>query len=148
MNAYSQQYGAQVGRELEFQDTSSFDDAAFDKAFDAAAFEIKNQGTSVQRKETFSRPQPEEPSDLPQEIADYRVGSDRIPDNSERHQEQWSESRDADELAMTAGQLLENVKHDQSTKFQQSNFLLLMRQLRDREVKVEGDKIVDVSMSH
>ncbi|KAI4107989.1 MAG: hypothetical protein L6R37_001271 [Teloschistes peruensis] len=144
LNAYSQQYGAQVGRELEFQDTSSFDDAAFDKAFDAAAFEIKNQGTSVQRKETFSRPQPEEPSDLPQEIADYRVGSDRIPDNSERHQEQWSESRDADELAMTAGQLLENVKHDQSTKFQQSNFLLLMRQLRDREVKVEGDKIVDV----
>ncbi|KAL8781878.1 MAG: hypothetical protein Q9194_000071 [Teloschistes cf. exilis] len=145
LNPYGHQYGAQVGRELEFQHTSSFDDAAFDKAFDAAAFEIKNQGTSVQRKETFSRPQPEEPSNLPQEIADYRVGSDRIPDNGERHQEQSSESRDADELAMTAGQLLENVKHDQSTKFQQSNFLLLMRQLRDREVKVEGDKIVDAA---
>ncbi|KAL9580750.1 MAG: hypothetical protein Q9212_004306 [Teloschistes hypoglaucus] len=144
LNAYSYQYGGQVGRESESQDTISFDDAAFDKAFDAAAFEIQNQETSVQREETISRPQPEEPSDLPQVSAAYRVGSDRIPDSSERRQEQRSESRDADDLARTAGQLLENVKHDQSTKFQQSNFLLLMRQLRDREVKVEGDKIVDV----
>ena len=45
-------------------------------------------------------------------------------------------------LARTAGQLLNSVRDDQSQKFQESNFLALMRQLRDREVRVEGDKIV------
>ena len=64
----------------------------------------------------------------------------------EPHQE--SAKDDADALANTANQLLENVKNDQSIKFQQSNFLSLMRQLRDREVHVEGDKIVDVSPSN
>ena len=51
---------------------------------------------------------------------------------------------EADELARTAGALLENVKSDTSKKFQESSFLSLMRQLRDREVTVEGDKFVDV----
>ena len=55
-------------------------------------------------------------------------------------------SDDADALAETATQLLENVKDDTSSKFQQSNFLTLMRQLRDREVHVEGDKLVQVSV--
>lgn len=53
---------------------------------------------------------------------------------------------DADELAKTAGQLLDSLKHEQSQKFQQSNFLALMRQLRDKEVRVEGDKMVDVNV--
>lgn len=52
---------------------------------------------------------------------------------------------DADELARTAGALLNNVEDNQSQKFKESNFLSLMRQLRDREVHVEGDAIVDVS---
>lgn len=52
---------------------------------------------------------------------------------------------DADALAATATQLLENVKDESSRKFRESKFLSLMRQLRDREVHVEGDKIVNVS---
>ena len=36
------------------------------------------------------------------------------------------------------------MKDNQSDKFQKSQFLELMRQLRDREVTVEGDKIVGV----
>ena len=58
-----------------------------------------------------------------------------------------SDTQEADELAKTAGNLLENVKHDHSFKFQDSNFLSLMRQLRDKEVKVEGDSIVQVGYS-
>ena len=57
-----------------------------------------------------------------------------------------TKSDDADALAETATQLLENVKDDTSSKFQRSNFLTLMRQLRDREVHVEGDKLVEVSV--
>lgn len=54
---------------------------------------------------------------------------------------------EADDLARTAGQLLDSVRHDQSQKFQDSSFLALMRQLRDREVRVEGDRMIDVSTS-
>lgn len=79
---------------------------------------------------------------------EIRIGSDRILDESRRDDEEGKDKDDADELAKTAGQLLDNVKHDQSEKFQQSSFLSLMRQIRDREVHVEGDKLVDVSLSH
>ena len=71
------------------------------------------------------------------------------PHVEETHRTSQSESDstqdDADALAATATQLLENVKDEPSRKFQESSFLSLMRQLRDREVHVEGDKIVDVS---
>ena len=50
----------------------------------------------------------------------------------------------SDALAATAGQLLDSVKLDSSEKFQQSNFLALMRKLRDHEVVVEGDNMVEV----
>jgi len=75
-----------------------------------------------------------------------RIGSDRIFEESVERDEDNVDKNDADELARTAGQLLDNVRHDQSLKFQQSSFLSLMRQLRDREVEVEGDKLVDVSL--
>lgn len=74
-----------------------------------------------------------------------RIGSDRITDEARDKQSQGEQDTEADELARTAGQLLDNVKGDQSRKFQESNFLSLMRQLRDKEVRVENDKLVDVS---
>ncbi|KIW06889.1 hypothetical protein, variant 1 [Verruconis gallopava] len=48
-----------------------------------------------------------------------------------------------EELARTAGRLLESVSHDTSEKFQSSVFLQLMRRLRDREVTVEGENFVE-----
>lgn len=50
---------------------------------------------------------------------------------------------EADELARTAGLLLENVRHEQNPKFQKSQFMGLMKQLRDGEVIVEGNKMVE-----
>ncbi|KAK5674216.1 hypothetical protein LTS10_013053 [Elasticomyces elasticus] len=50
---------------------------------------------------------------------------------------------EADALAATAEELLSKVQDNQSDKFRNSQFLSLMRKLRDREVKVEGDKMVD-----
>jgi hypothetical protein len=64
----------------------------------------------------------------------------------EQAQEQPQQQRnDDDEMAATAGQLLERVADNTSEKFQKSQFLELMRRLRDREVRVEGENIVDVS---
>ncbi|KAG8533322.1 uncharacterized protein KY384_002105 [Bacidia gigantensis] len=70
----------------------------------------------------------------------YRIGSDRILDESIDKDMSQGFTDEGDDLARTAGQLLENVKGDISQKFQESSFLSLMRQLRDREVKLEGDK--------
>lgn len=60
-------------------------------------------------------------------------------------QQTEARSKDDEELAKTAGQLLESVADNTSDKFRESNFLSLMRQLRDYEVRVEGDKVVRVS---
>ena len=70
----------------------------------------------------------------------------RPDDHLEQKQEAQQQARDdADELAATAGQLLDSVADNQSAKFGNSKFLELMRKLRDREVWVEGDKMVDVN---
>jgi hypothetical protein len=50
---------------------------------------------------------------------------------------------DDDALAATAQELLEKVEHNQSDKFKNSQFLGLMRKLADRQVRVEGDKMVE-----
>ncbi|KAF8904468.1 hypothetical protein CPB84DRAFT_1677396 [Gymnopilus junonius] len=58
-------------------------------------------------------------------------------------EQQQRPAGEADELARTAGQLLENLKHEQNPKFQNSQFMGLMRQLRDGEVIVEGNQMVE-----
>lgn len=70
-----------------------------------------------------------------------RLGADLIHDPMSESQEQ-PEQEDPDALARTAGQLLNSVRSNQSNKFQNSEFLGLMRQFRDREVTVKGDGIV------
>jgi peroxin-5 len=51
--------------------------------------------------------------------------------------------QDADDLAHTAGRLLETIKDEQNPKFQNSQFMGLMKQLRDRMVIVEGNEMVE-----
>ena len=50
-------------------------------------------------------------------------------------------------MAETAARLLERVADNTSEKFQNSQFLGLMRRLRDREVRVQEDKIVEVDQT-
>lgn len=50
---------------------------------------------------------------------------------------------DSDELSRTAGLLLDTVSMEQNPKFKNSAFLGLMKQLRDREIVVEGNAMVD-----
>ena len=78
-------------------------------------------------------------------IRELKIGSDAILEEASKLQEEHDPSREADDLARTAGQLLDNLKDEHSQKFQNSSFLALMRQLRDKEVRVEGDQMVDVS---
>ena len=129
------------------------DDTAFERAFDAAHSRIQQLDDHTQQEEVQVSPDmrmqelPEPvPSTAPWDEI-HRVGSDRILDEPLEEKQEHEGKNDADELARTAGQLLDNLKHDHSQKFQESSFLSLMRQLRDREVRVEGDKLVQVSTS-
>ncbi|KAI9456511.1 hypothetical protein BJY52DRAFT_1204739 [Lactarius psammicola] len=53
-----------------------------------------------------------------------------------------SQSQDADLLARTAGLLVQSVDHESNPKFANSQFLGLMKQLRDRTAIVQGNDIV------
>jgi hypothetical protein len=117
------------------QAMETFDDSAFEAAFAQAHAEIAMQ--EDKQEQPVAQEEILDPSQQPTEAV--RIGSDRIDAVD-------GEGVDsADELAKTAGQLLDYVRHDQSQKFKESNFLALMRQLRDREVIIDGDKIRQVS---
>jgi peroxin-5 len=59
--------------------------------------------------------------------------------------ESASSSPEADLLARTAGLLVQSVDHETNPKFANSQFLGLMKQLRDRKAIVEGNDIVAAS---
>ncbi|KAI5201656.1 hypothetical protein E4T39_05151 [Aureobasidium subglaciale] len=69
------------------------------------------------------------------------------PEEHDQNQKDLDRQND-DELAMTAANLLERISDNQSSKFKNSTFLGLMRQLADREIRVEGDKMVPTNMSN
>ncbi|KAF8270265.1 hypothetical protein EI94DRAFT_1723182 [Lactarius quietus] len=56
--------------------------------------------------------------------------------------ESASQPQDADLLARTAGLLVQSVDHERNPKFANSQFLGLMKQLRDRTAIVQGNEIV------
>jgi hypothetical protein len=118
-----------------------FDESAFEAAFDQARADMESQKAEVTQQNT---PQNLEDTHEYEPITeDVRLGSDLIPQSEK--QDLQTRGRDADELARTAGQLLDSVRSEQSEKFAQSNFLALMRRIRDREVEVEGDEFREVS---
>lgn len=123
---------AQIVQSQGFQRAEIFDESAFEAAFAEARAEVELQENEPQ---VISGGHAEHTVPALEPI---KIGSDTIPAQQEGVDE-------GEELARTAGQLLESVKHDQSQKFKESNFLALMRQLRDREVTVEGDEFRQVS---
>lgn len=129
------------------QPVDAFDEEAFARAFDQAAqSEVVVQEATVQKEEVMLDESAERLMER-DPVDQERIGADLIhnPDGqADQHQEL---QQDPDALSRTAGELLHRVKDNQSEKFQNSQFLQLMRQLRDKEVKVEGDKIVDVQDS-
>ncbi|TVY28681.1 hypothetical protein LHYA1_G002432 [Lachnellula hyalina] len=161
-NAQSFTPQSQASMSIEKQ-PEAFDDEAFARAFEEAA---RNEGVLRQDPEmvqnnTQEQGQDQEQSaDLGQDILinesatrllsrdsdvlsqQAPIGADQIHNPSSPEREPRQEDTDPDALARTAGQLLNSVQHDSSAKFQNSQFLELMRGLRDREVMVMGDTFV------
>ncbi|KAJ5542025.1 hypothetical protein N7535_004444 [Penicillium sp. DV-2018c] len=124
-----------------------FDESAFEAAFDQARADLELQATDVDQKDTQQNVKETTEVDVVEPVMqqEIRLGSDLIPQSEK--QDPQNRSRDGDELARTAGQLLDSVRNEQNEKFQQSNFLALMRRIRDREVEVEGDAFRETAQS-
>jgi len=97
---------------------------AFERAFESARAQLAEPITTTPRPIMAPPPQTAVEEPLKREEADR--------------------DKDSDDLSRTAGDLLTSLQDNQSQKFRESNFLALMRRLRDREVKVEGDGLVEV----
>lgn len=127
----------------------AFDESAFEAAFEQAKADMTSQfeasavETDVGEANLDNKSSPEEISLQPTDQETIRIGSDTIP-QVDRDDPQMA-ANDADELARTAGHLLNSVSHETNQKFRESNFLALMRRIRDREVQVEGDEFREVS---
>lgn len=150
-----------------------FDEAAFERAFDRARedmmadVEDTDQQESVEElvekiegaaehgatqmlNETTVESNHMEAEDIMQRIhnSDIEYDPDMLSQEETMNDRQPEQRQhDDDALAATAHELLEKVEHNQSDKFRNSQFLSLMRKLRDREVRVEGDKMVE-TVSH
>ncbi len=129
----------------------AFDDAAFERAFAEAA---KSEALATQEKE--QKQQQADEAIMMNESAERlmasepeaeteRIGADLIHDPRQAGNQSHEDQNDPDALSRTAAQLLDSVKDNTSDKFLNSTFLGLMRQLRDKEVMISGDKIVDVN---
>lgn len=145
----------------------AFDEAAFERAFDQAREDLMEEADQTAKvvptmdqsdvhihtfedMEDPGLPRQEAINEFLQEPAmdfDQDLNQDML--NSEAEHQQETKPNDDDALAATAQELLEKIEHNQTDKFKNSQFLGLMRKLRDREMKVEGDKMVEtVSASH
>ncbi|GAB1191505.1 hypothetical protein APSETT444_000684 [Aspergillus pseudonomiae] len=123
--------------------TEAFDESAFEAAFEQAKADLASQTADHAQKLTNEATNPD--TTATPRVEAIRIGSDTIPQTEK--DDARARYNDSDELARTAGLLLENVSHDQSQKFRESNFLALMRRIRDREVHIEGDEFREVSTS-
>lgn len=68
----------------------------------------------------------------------------------DEEQPKLSEQEEADRLAQTAGELFDRLRHERDTddKFRNSTFLALMKRLRDREIVVAGNDMVESASLH
>lgn len=84
-------------------------------------------------------------ADHERDIMEDALDNEPIHDVAQEGKEQPQKGQDGDDdLSRVAGQLLDSISHENSQKFQESVFLQLMRKLRDKEVRVDGDNFVEV----
>lgn len=111
------------------QATADIDDAAFEAAFAAAAATLSSTSS---------------PSSLPAPTEEKQQEQETVKQEEEEKEEEYNQT---DDIAKTAGNLLDSLSSESSKKFRESEFMALMRRLRDGEVRVVGDRMVEVGVS-
>lgn len=146
----------QQGHDLAQQEhTQQYSDAAFEQAFQDAFKEMQEleqqvgHDTMAQHRhvEDFGALQNgnmdslsgDGLEELIQEVPQTRIGADTIQYTEQEDRTSNLDQRDANELARLAGELVQHVSHETDEKFLNSQFLDLMRRIRDREVEVRDN---------
>ncbi|KAK5943321.1 hypothetical protein PMZ80_004328 [Knufia obscura] len=133
---YAQQNPAQQINVSEPQFSEAGFDQAFQDAFDHMQASEAQVATADPMQETVIEPQEDiaihEPSNA-------KIGSDAIEYTETKERTQEQDTRDANDLARVAGELVHNVQHETNEKFRNSQFLDLMKRIRDREVEVRNN---------
>lgn len=128
----------QQQQEMSMQQHVQMADVDFDAAFQEAYAHAQEMDQQLKGDEVM---QPLETMiEQPQGI---KIGSDTILQRERTERTADHDKRDSDALARTAGHLLSTVQDDMSTKFQNSQFLNLMRLIRDRQVQVRNNDLQD-----
>ncbi|KAI7469200.1 hypothetical protein KC351_g13249 [Hortaea werneckii] len=163
----------QQGKGKEAVTDEIFDDAAFERAFEQARGDMMDesqagleglqhsteyrQDTSgelvdqIQREREIQEQLKDMRPELSKGLQDPAIQEANALEDLAQQPEQMEEEQqekkgqDDDALAATAEELLNKVEHNKTDKFKNSQFLGLMRKLRDREVKVEGDQMVETT---
>ncbi|RMY45789.1 hypothetical protein D0865_09694 [Hortaea werneckii] len=167
--------GMQQGKGKEAVTDEIFDDAAFERAFEQARDDMADQSQvgleglqhsteyrqdtsgelvdQIQREREIQEHLQEMRPELSKGLQDPAIQEANALEDLAQQPEQMEEEKqenkgqDDDALAATAEELLNKVEHNKTDKFKNSQFLGLMRKLRDREVKVEGDQMVETTVS-
>lgn len=134
-------------------ESTELDSVAFEQAFDAYAHSQAHQGASesvTRYTELGQDVVVDEDKAASFQDVEPLEGQHGVTMEEQHHPQnklQNQKIQPDDDLAQTAEEVLLTVSDNNSQKFQDSTFLALMRRLRDREVRVAGDKMVDVEVS-
>lgn len=141
--ALSSMHQAYVGssQQIAAQGTQ-FDEAAFEQAFRDVFNEVQAAlpPESLQQNTELQAELVEE--HVPQEIHEpghAKIGSDAIQYIETADRSADHDAQSASDLARVAGELIHNVSHETNDKFKNSQFLNLMRHIRDREIEVRNN---------
>ncbi|GAB7339007.1 hypothetical protein MBLNU457_5673t1 [Dothideomycetes sp. NU457] len=82
------------------------------------------------------------PTPIPQSRP-MNIRPDEPQNDQTQPQEQEPPQTNNDDLSRAAGELVDKLQTNTSSKFQNSSFLALMRRVRDKEIIVEGDQMIE-----
>ena len=122
----------QISQDMQISDTDF--EAAFQDALQHDIDQIQQEPKEVYNSNGI------EIDDIPY-TKQVPIGSDAINYVEQADRTHDQDAKDADDLARTAGELVNLVQHDQSDKMKNSQFLSLMRRIRDREVEVQNNDL-------
>jgi len=133
---YSQQNPVQQANVSEPQ----FSEAEFEQAFQDAYQHIQASDVQPMQADPMEEAIVSPQEDLTiHEPSQSKIGSDAIEYTETKERTPDQDTRDASDLARVAGELVQNVSHETNEKFRNSQFLDLMRRIRDREVEVRNN---------
>lgn len=118
-------------------------EADFERAFQDAFDQMDSMDAQLKAADEMTEEghDPLMEESLIQEPSQMKIGSDAIEYTEVQDRTIDQDARDANALARVAGELVQNVDHETNEKFKNSQFLDLMRRIRDREVEVRNNDL-------